>query len=172
MFYPFESFDHKIDEITEQKEKRCKIVYEDKNGKVINEFPFEPVIYDGRSEQQSIFFGLTLPYDKNTERIKLFRDNKEIAVKSRSSNTPVLDISSLSDLPELTGKQTLSWSCTDGDGDQLIYSLDYSTDNGSTWMPVRVFLSSPTAEIDAAYLQGTSQGTLRLSESDGFKTAS
>lgn len=170
-FYPFESLDFMNNATTEAQEKHYKIAFEDRDGKTIDEFLFEPISQDV-DKSRSRFFSITLPFNKNTERIKLFRDNKEIASRSKSPNIPVLDISSLSGLTELKGIQTLSWSGTDADGDHLIYSIDYSTDNGNSWMPLRVLLSSPLAEINADYLPGTTQGLLRVKVSDGFNTVS
>jgi hypothetical protein len=170
IFYPFESFDFNSNAATEPQEKHYKIVYEDKIGKTISEFNFEPNGYD-IDKSQSLFFSLTLPFDKDAEHIKLLHDNKEIAVRSKSPNAPVLDISSLSNISELKGKLTLSWKASDADGDPLIYSVDYSTNNGNSWMPMRVLLSQPSTEVDADFLPGTNQGLLRVSVSDGFNTS-
>ena len=42
----------------------------------------------------------------------------------------------------------MSWIGADGDGDSLVYKVEYSNDNGSTWHVLAVNVQMPTSHLE------------------------
>ncbi len=71
-----------------------------------------------------------------TRSVRLVNNDETLSERPVSANAPVVTITTpvfgSLESPELT----INWSGFDADGDPLIYSIQYSPDNGSTWMPI------------------------------------
>ena len=74
-----------------------------------------------------------------------------------------------------TGTQTVSWSVSDADTPlaNLRQDLQYSVDNGNTWMPVAVNLPGTLTSyaLDTNLLPKSTQGKLRLWVTDGLNNS-
>lgn len=100
-----------------------------------------------------------------------FRPLKPPAPSKRdSANAPVIEQLSAGAKPG-SGKQTVTWSASDADGDPLTYRVDYSADGGQSWMAVQAQLTAPKTEIDFDSLPGSDRALLRVTASDGGRTA-
>jgi hypothetical protein len=93
-----------------------------------------------------------------------------LAVRKVSPNTPQIMLSPFGD-KVLKGSRKIAWKAFDADGDPLTFSVDYSADAGTTWLPVLSGLSGPTAVVDFDSLPGSDRAMLRVTATDGFNTA-
>jgi hypothetical protein len=96
----------------------------------------------------------------------------ELASRTRSAGVPAVRFTSLTPGVTLDAGDTISWSGSDADGDELRYTLRYSPD-GSSWYVIA--LDEPgsgwqLASIDG--LPGSTSGRVEVIVSDGFNTAS
>ena len=68
----------------------------------------------------------------------------------------------------------LEWLASDRDRDALVYSVQYSHDNGATWETLTADYPRESLEVNPEKLRGSdgSQGLIRVIASDGFLTAS
>lgn len=64
----------------------------------------------------------------------------------------------------------VTWTATDADGDTLVYTVQYSSDNGLTWETVEQNLRDTTAEIDRIDLSGSPTALFRVLATDGIHT--
>jgi uncharacterized repeat protein (TIGR01451 family) len=62
----------------------------------------------------------------------------------------------------------LSWTANDGDGDPLIYTVQYSADGGDTWETLTVDWLETTYEAPMGFMRQTTTGRIRVLASDGF----
>lgn len=66
---------------------------------------------------------------------------------------------------------TVSWAASDEDGDPLTFNIDYSADNGNSWVPVAQYVTGNQVVIDQINLPGSDMGRFRVSASDGLHTS-
>lgn len=69
------------------------------------------------------------------------------------------------------GRVTLTWDGADADGDPLVYSVQYSRDNGATWTTLTIDASGTELAVPRVALPGSTEGRLRVIGSDGLRTA-
>jgi hypothetical protein len=111
-------------------------------------------------------FAVRIPLPPGTDRVALRGGLQEMAVIERSAAAPVVE---LTEPDELSGEETITWSASDADGDPLQHTLMYSSDGGSTWLPLGVDLTETALSIDTGDLEG-SEVLLRILSSDGLNT--
>lgn len=117
---------------------------------------------------------ITLPFYPDAAKLVVSRDDVVIFEKEVSSNAPIVELISPADgvvWPE-SGLQTIEWTASDADGDDLSYILQYSMDGGELWNTVTVGLEETSFEVDAAGFAGSNQAVFRVIASDGFNTVS
>ncbi len=66
----------------------------------------------------------------------------------------------------------VAWTSADQDGDALQFNLDYTPDNGQSWIPVAQKLTGGNFSWLPNFVPASAAGRLRLRASDGFNTAS
>jgi hypothetical protein len=117
-------------------------------------------------------FVLVLPWNSNTTRIVLLKDEVELDSRMASSNAPSIQIISPNGGESLgTQITTVSWSAIDEDGDLLKYVVQYSIDGGQLWVPVAVDWTSNSIELDLNTIPNTDAGLIRVFATDGFYTS-
>jgi hypothetical protein len=62
---------------------------------------------------------------------------------------------------------TISWSGEDPDGDQLLFSLQYSKDGGANWIPITESLNETSYNWDTSRLESTDQCLVKVVATDG-----
>ena len=73
----------------------------------------------------------------------------------------------------LVGDQvTVTWTASDTDGDPLSFSVQYSPDNGSSWILVAQGITGSSITIQRPNLAGSTQGLVRVWASDGIHASS
>lgn len=95
----------------------------------------------------------------------------ELARVSASATAP--NVSILEPAPGATlaeEKVRFAWTAQDDDGDPLFHAVDYSNDDGATWMPLAVDLKEPSLELDRQWLRGGVASRFRVTTTDGLRS--
>src|SRR5262249_49220107 len=120
-------------------------------------------------------FAVKAPYPAGTTRVALIRRDSslgdtELTALTASGNSPSLSIMSPQTGDSWEGKRVIQWSGFDPDGNQLVYALQYSADNGASWTPLMLDLQGTQYEVDGAQIAGGSQMLFRVLASNGLNT--
>jgi Tol biopolymer transport system component len=117
-------------------------------------------------------FSLAIPYDNNTARIILRKGTTELAVRSVSSNAPVVNVISPNggEIWDASGNYTITWTAVDADGDALAFRVEYSPD-GANWLPVGGTTTEMEISVNAAELPGSDNAIVRVFATDGVNTS-
>ena len=118
-------------------------------------------------------FSVLLPYDANAVRIVLKQSATELAFRQVSANAPVVALLSPngSENWPAASSQTIEWTGSDLDEDQLVYNVLYSKD-GIEWFPISLGITTTQTAINTAGLPGGTQARIRIVASDGINTTS
>ncbi|MBA7682366.1 hypothetical protein ES703_90716 [subsurface metagenome] len=148
------------------------LVLEDDTGQTLYTHDFTLKTYPGRYGTSSDygFFGEVFPYDPQTARIVLLHGETGLASKSVSANAPEVRVIYPNGGEVLDESVILEWTGSDADGDQLIYTVQYSPDEGETWKAVSENQLETTFELDLDWIPGGSSAFIRVIASDGVNT--
>jgi len=131
---------------------------------------------DGEEEP----FAHILPYPPGTRQIRIRTQpaNAVIATYPASVNSPVVSAITSPTLGQVVNNTlTVAWTASDADGDPLLFTVQYSPDNGTTWENLAVDTGNTSISLAAAdieFLCGSltpvSPGSslIRVIASDGF----
>ncbi len=104
----------------------------------------------------------------------MLRDTENAAdldSRTRSASVPAVRFTSLTPGDVLDAGDTIGWSGSDGDGDELHYTLRYSPD-GSSWHVIALDEPGSGWQLTTTDdLPGSTAGSLEVVVSDGFNTA-
>ncbi len=143
----------------------------DAGGALLQNYAFSPTWEEYPGQQGGI--SERPPWVIGTTQIAIWHNETALVTRTVSAHAPTVSM----DSPvggETFGGATLdvAWTGNDVDpGDTLTYRLDYSRDGGATWQGISPSLHHPTATLDLSILPGTTQGKLRVTASDGVRTA-
>ncbi|MEM7130627.1 MAG: hypothetical protein AAF702_30160 [Chloroflexota bacterium] len=124
-------------------------------------------------------FSVVVPHLSAIHRIFILRNNQELASVTASDNPPQVAWITLDQMNINRSEPTIvQWTASDVDGNELFFSIDYSTDNGSTWQLLQTGLSAISsnesqtyqATIDFSLVPGSPTAKLRIRATDGFYT--
>lgn len=146
---------------------------DDKNN-ILLTHSFEPpsIISDGESKNGVSYFNEFIPYYSETKTIILKYDSMELASITVSNNIPNVKVISPNGGENISGIVNIKWNASDVDGDKLYYMIEYSPNNGNSWHTLAIDFEGTTYSLNTNYLQGTTQGLIRVTVSDGVNTAS
>jgi hypothetical protein len=134
----------------------------------------KPIALDDRGEHgPSEGFFTTLPFNSNTKAIALFDGENELARREVSASAPVVEVLSPNGGESLAGATQIEWNASDADGDALVFTVQYSPDDGKSWQMVATGVTaSPLVLDDLSFLPGTQglSGRIRVIASDGVNT--
>lgn len=147
------------------------IRFEDASGAELAFHPFEALSgFDGSPGIG--LFTMLLPWNNDTTRIVLLKDNVELDSRSASKNAPVVTITSPNGGENLTGAtSTVTWSAVDADNDTLAYVVQYTTDDGLSWDTIAIDFPETKLDLDLSFVSNTDKGRVRILASDGFHTS-
>jgi len=115
-------------------------------------------------------FVFTLPMPATADTIVLRHGSNTLASVTKSANPPNLSLTQPPDDP-----YDIKWTASDNDGDEVHYTVLYSTD-GASWSPIAVDVPNPSLDMDplplAGQLAGSENAKFRILASDGFNTTS
>jgi uncharacterized repeat protein (TIGR01451 family) len=118
-------------------------------------------------------FVIALKDDPDVRSISIVRDNRVIASQAATPNAPQVRVIAPNGGENLVvGPVTIRWTGSDADGDLLLYLVQYSPDNGASWMTLAVDWPRQTYAADFASLPGSGQGLIRIIAGDGFNSGS
>jgi hypothetical protein len=113
-----------------------------------------------------------VPWEDGTIAIVFKFNGMEIGRRTASPNAPLVQVLTPQGGENWgpTEQQTITWTASDADGDPLSYRVQYSPDNGGTWVPLSEEIQETSLTIDTANLPGGNHGMIRVLASDGFNT--
>ena len=126
----------------ETMESEWAIVLKDERGSELGRYPFSPewefeIEDEGLTERDLVTFAHWVVAPEDLVTIDLDGPNGVLDSFTYSANPPVVGniTAGPSSEPQEDGVRvdTVSWSGSDADGDPLLYSVFYSTDDGETW---------------------------------------
>ena len=92
---------------------------------------------------------------------------------SRSANAPVVSVTAPTAGQVISGDEvTFSWSGSDADGDDLSYTVEYSSDGGASYETIAISQKSTTLTVDRSRLAGSATAKVKVTAADGTRTAS
>ena len=146
---------------------------------LLEEIPFAPdkfIIDEETGKQMAGLFAIAVPDDPAIQRVMLWHGANQLAVQMVSPSAPYISGLTLTAANGGTftgyGPLLISWLGGDVDpGDQVTYTIQYSTDGGLTWHTLAVDWPTASYLVDSLYLQATTQGLLRITGSDGFNNS-
>lgn len=125
------------------------------------------------SEGAQKHFSLMLPQADGATRIVLLHNDQILDTRAASAHLPQVNITSHADGATLDGSNTtVQWSATDGDNDSLTATIQYSTDDGTTWQTLITAWPNSSYKLDLPTLARADSAILRVLVSDGFHTTS
>lgn len=109
---------------------------------------------------------MTVPWPAEAARVTLMAGAQELATVASSATSPV--VSSV-DVAMADGGLTVTWSASDGDGDDLRFSVRHSRDDGQTWRPVVAGIAASSLRLsDVGVLPGGS-AVFEVVATDGLR---
>jgi hypothetical protein len=146
--------------------------FNDGSGGVLRSVCFDATFVhpDGQPVDSDSFF-FVVPFPVGTQRVVLVDSAASLATRGASAHAPQISITAPVAGATWDGLQTIRWTATDADGDPLQFSLVYSRDGGTTWLPIDAVVTSNTYALDTGELPGGNQARVRVLASDGFYTA-
>lgn len=141
---------------------------------VLHSEPFSPDVMSDQLTLQSSF-GLVIPWDVATKRIELKENDVVIDSMDVSLSAPVVTSLAPNGGEVIEGEElTIEWAATDADGDDLLYTVLYSNNNGSSWHALVSGVGPlETLTVDASLLPGcNAQCLVKVIASDGLNTGS
>jgi ligand-binding sensor domain-containing protein len=117
-------------------------------------------------------FQLRVPFPLNAITAEIVHDNVVLWSKTVSPNAPTVNITAPNGgTYDAANPLNVTWSANDLDGDPLQFGLDYSADNGATWLPIKPYIVGNNLVWTPGYVTATNTARVRIRASDGFNTA-
>ncbi len=127
---------------------------------------------DQELEYETVYFTEIVPYPSETKEIIFKHNLTQIASIVVTPYTPNITIVSNDNLEPIAGPLNITWTSFDLDGDELYYMLEFSPDNGSSWQTIAIDINESNYCLNTSNLQGTRNGLIRVTVTDGINTAS
>lgn len=137
----------------------------DSSGKLLFTRSFDVGLSDAA---QGLSFTEVVPYDPSTTRVELRHGSRLVATLTRSPHPPSVKILTPAAGVHWSGPRKVAWQSSDPDGDLLRYAVQYSADDGKTWLTLATGLSGTSFDVDSGYLQGSRTCLVRVLASDGL----
>jgi hypothetical protein len=133
------------------------------------EFALEPSIVERNDTNQTAVFIVALTDNPSIHSLELLYNGVLVATMTASPNAPTLTLTTPNGGQNFaTGTVNVAWSGSDADGDALIYTVEYSADDGTTWLTLAVDLPGQTMGVDSSELGATTEGLIRVIATDGM----
>jgi hypothetical protein len=126
----------------------------------------------GAPGAKPLSFAHVVSFVAGTRELRIVHDSAGGAVLATtpvSENAPIVGTVTAGGPDPGTGAVALAWTATDADDDALRYDVYATRNNGASVMPLRLGLTSASADIDTGTLGGGSV-QFRVVASDGIQT--
>jgi len=148
------------------------VILSDSSGTIMDSVPFS---VDFHMEQQDTChlggFTLTLDYSHEVAAVRVRHAGALLGQVTKSLSQPVVEILSPEGGESWDSLLEIAWRGSDSDGDSLTYSIFYSTDSGSTWLPIAVDVPDTVITWNTSDVPGSVGCRIKVLVSDGFETA-
>lgn len=146
------------------------LVYENQTGSVLHQISFDPFYsYDGFIDNET-HFAFTVPYIEDTAKIILKHDTNILAERVVTPNAPQVTITTPNAGDVISNTITIDWNGTDIDNDELNSAILFSSDNGVTWQPLEINLTTSIYIWDVNSLPAGNKYKLKILTTDGVNT--
>ena len=117
-------------------------------------------------------FGFAVPYPNGVGQIQLLHEDTVIASRSVSNNPPTVNLIYPSNSEVLTSGEnvTIQWQADDPDADPLSYTVLYTPDNGSSWIPIQTDVADTCVNWTVPNDHPNGQCQIKVIASDGVNT--
>jgi hypothetical protein len=115
-------------------------------------------------------FFLQLPFAAGTARVVLKYGPQALDVRLVSASPPQVRVTFPNGGERLSGRQLVTWTASDADGNDLVFDVLYSTDGGATWSVIITGVVGQSAVFDTDATPGGAQALVRVVASDGVNT--
>ena len=138
----------------------------------LSDFCFELSFRDSEEDADldEEFFALRVPYPAGATRASLRRGEVELAARAASASAPTVTITRPAAGEVWDGTRSVAWQGSDADGDALTYTVLYSGDGGTKWLPIETNTTSTEFAFDTAEIASGDRVHFRVLASDGFRT--
>ncbi len=117
-------------------------------------------------------FNLRVPFPDNAVKAEIVHDNVVLWSKTVSAHAPTINLTAPNGGTfNAASPLNVTWTANDLDGDPLQFALDYSADNGATWLKINPKIIGNSYEWKPGYVTATNTAKVRVRASDGFNTA-
>jgi hypothetical protein len=131
----------------------------------------QPVQPDHGANPVSLFH-LRVPFPVNATKAEIVHDNVVLWSKSVSANAPTVNVTAPNGGSfNAANPIPVTWTANDTDGDALQFGLDYSADNGTTWITINPFITGNSFAWTPGFVPDSNTARVRIRASDGFNTA-
>jgi hypothetical protein len=127
----------------------------------------------GADDEPPAAFATLLPYPPGTAELRVVRAGQTLASRTVSAHAPQVDLTTPAGGEQwpASGQGAIAWNGSDGDGDALSFTVQYSLDNGASWQTLAENLAASPLNVDLAWLAGAAQAQVRVFATDGVHTA-
>ena len=151
------------------RQHRIEIQLQNSLQEVLVNHPF----YISNADGSDIYdFEELVRYDSHTAYIVLKHNSTVLASVPVRGQPPNVTVECPDGGEILSGVDAkITWMAYDPDDDELHYTVDYSPDSGSTWLPpIAIDLVDEKYLCDTSDLQGSKEGLIRVTATDGVNT--
>lgn len=141
----------------------------DATGQSLGEWPLllAPVEDGGAGRLGFVQF---VPWNATARRLQVWHDGLLLAEKWVSPNAPTIVLTP----PVVNASEhfiDLAWTAADPDQEPLLYTVQYSADDGAGWQTLRLNYPLSEVRLNSLTLPGSTMARLRVIASDGVNTA-
>jgi len=124
-----------------------------------------------QNEEDQVF-GFAVPLARGAEVFEITHQGQTLFRKRASANSPTVELLSPNGGEVIGGDtMTVTWQADDGDGDVLLFDVQYSSDNGRTWKLLATEVLSTTITLDMETIAGSDGfGLVRAVGNDGLNS--
>ncbi len=123
-------------------------------------------------EPDAVPFLVALPEPSDdVAEVVIRRGGDELLRVAASANAPtVAAVAPAAASTQSSDEVVFTWVADDADGDALFHALDYSHDDGATWVPLALDLETPRFELPRGRLRAGEEARFRVTTSDGVRS--
>lgn len=160
-----------------------RLVVRDSGDQMLGEHPFAISFNPGHvhngndtqtvvlTDQPESYLLLRVAWPTGAAKVELVKNSVTIWSQTVSNNAPT--VSFITPIGGSYNPDTgidITWAADDLDGENLLFGLDYSPDNGTTWEVVAPSLTGTNYHWTPGYSLASTTARLRLRVSDGLRT--
>jgi hypothetical protein len=137
-------------------------------GNVLDDRALVPLA-GGDSDNGIIAFVQAVPNISDAKALQVRYNGTMIGGTTASPNAPVLSLNA----PRVDSAQetlTLDWTASDADGDAVLFTSQFSADDGASWQTLSIYDSARGFTDSTRLLRGGNACRLRVLATDGFRT--